>query len=129
MEGSAGVDVIHAQQVLPFFTSEGDGTNVSAIYQREVFVVKGEAPYLIDFNRAIHTLDPPIYVDDRQMMVSYHLPSEDYTFGAFDTDGETVVLAQKLGVPAGNDKKWDIHELHYNPNTGTFEYGISAKGH
>ncbi len=45
------------------------------------------------------------------------------------TDGEKVVLAQKLEIPAGEDNKWDIHELHFNENLGDFEYVMSAKGH
>jgi hypothetical protein len=45
------------------------------------------------------------------------------------TDGERVVLAQKLEVPGGQGKKWDIHEMHFNQNLGEFEYGLSAKGH
>jgi hypothetical protein len=43
------------------------------------------------------------------------------------TDGERVVIAQKLELPGGNDKKWDIHELKYNKNTGRFEYEIKIK--
>ncbi len=38
------------------------------------------------------------------------------------TDGEKVVLAQKLEVPGGQDKKWDIHELRFNKDLGEFEY-------
>lgn len=45
------------------------------------------------------------------------------------TDGEKVVLAQKLESPGGNDKKWDIHELKYNASRQELEYEISAKGH
>lgn len=40
------------------------------------------------------------------------------------TNGEKVVLAQKLEVAGGNDKKWDIHELHYNENVGEFVYTL-----
>jgi beta-lactamase superfamily II metal-dependent hydrolase len=45
------------------------------------------------------------------------------------TDGETVVIAQKLEEPGGNDNKWDIHELEFNEHTGSLEYHPSAKGH
>jgi len=45
------------------------------------------------------------------------------------TDGEKVVLAQKLEIPGGEDNKWDIHELRFNKNLGEFEYIIKAKGH
>lgn len=45
------------------------------------------------------------------------------------TDGEKVVLAQKLEIPGGEDNKWDIHELHFNKDLGEFEYVLSAKGH
>lgn len=40
------------------------------------------------------------------------------------TDGEKVVLAQKLEAPAGNDNKWDIHELRFNQHTNEFEYNL-----
>jgi beta-lactamase superfamily II metal-dependent hydrolase len=43
------------------------------------------------------------------------------------TDGERVVLAQKLEIPGGNDNKWDIHELRYNNNLGEFEYVMATK--
>ncbi len=45
------------------------------------------------------------------------------------TDGEKVILAQKLEIPSGDDNKWDIHELHFNDNIDEFEYLQSAKGH
>ena len=45
------------------------------------------------------------------------------------TNGEKVVLAQKLEVAGGEDKKWDIHTLAYNQHTGDFEYQLGAKGH
>jgi len=45
------------------------------------------------------------------------------------TDGEKVVLAQKLEVASGEDKKWDIHKLAYNEHTASFEYELGAKGH
>ena len=43
------------------------------------------------------------------------------------TNGEKVVMAQKLEVSGGNDNKWDIHELWFNPLTGELEYIVSAK--
>lgn len=45
------------------------------------------------------------------------------------TDGQRVVLAQKLEIPGGEDNKWDIHELQFNQDLGEFEYALSAKGH
>ena len=45
------------------------------------------------------------------------------------TNGDKVVVAQKLEVPGGEDKKWDIHELCFNNDTGEFEYALSGKGH
>lgn len=45
------------------------------------------------------------------------------------TDGEKVVLAQKLEIPGGEDNKWDIHELQFNKDLGEFEYILSTKGH
>ena len=45
------------------------------------------------------------------------------------TNGEKVVLAQKLEIPGGEDNKWDIHELRYNQDLREFEYALSAKGH
>ncbi|MFP4846231.1 ComEC/Rec2 family competence protein [Winogradskyella sp. PE311] len=44
------------------------------------------------------------------------------------TDGEQVILAQKLEQPAGDDQKWDIHELKYNANNLQFEY-VKKTGH
>ncbi len=38
------------------------------------------------------------------------------------TDGETIVLAQKLESPGKGGRKWDIHELTFNQNTLEFEY-------
>ena len=38
------------------------------------------------------------------------------------SDGEKAIIAQKLAVAGGNDNKWDIHEMEYNPNSGQFEY-------
>lgn len=40
------------------------------------------------------------------------------------TDGEKVVLAQKLEVSGGEGKKWDIHELIFNKKNGEFEFGM-----
>lgn len=45
------------------------------------------------------------------------------------TDGEKAIIAQKLEVPGGNHKKWDIHELAFDTRKQEFEYRISAKGH
>lgn len=44
------------------------------------------------------------------------------------TDGDKVILAQKLEAPSGDDKKWDIHELVYNKFTEEFQYKSRA-GH
>ncbi len=44
------------------------------------------------------------------------------------TDGEKVIIAQKLEQPGGFSKKWDIHELAFNENTGQFEY-LTKTGH
>ena len=38
------------------------------------------------------------------------------------TDGETVILAQKIEAPRKLSQKWDIHELRYNSNTNELEY-------
>lgn len=38
------------------------------------------------------------------------------------TDGEQVIMAQKLEVKGGDDKKWDIHPLLWNENRQEFEY-------
>lgn len=44
------------------------------------------------------------------------------------TDGDQVIIAQKLEQPAGDDKKWDIHQLKYNTSNQQFEY-IKKTGH
>lgn len=43
------------------------------------------------------------------------------------TNGEKVVMAQKLEVAGGADNKWDIHEFWFNPLTAELEYIISAR--
>ncbi len=45
------------------------------------------------------------------------------------TDGDTVIIAQKLEVPAGDDKKWDIHQLVFNSARCEFEYRDKTKLH
>lgn len=40
------------------------------------------------------------------------------------TDGEKVIICQKLERPRSMDAKWDIHELVYNPVIGDFEYKV-----
>ncbi len=45
------------------------------------------------------------------------------------TDGEQVIIAQKLEVSGGNDNKWDIHELKHNDDTGGFEYQVKTGSH
>jgi beta-lactamase superfamily II metal-dependent hydrolase len=43
------------------------------------------------------------------------------------TDGDLVILAQKLEVPNGDDK-WDIHELVWNADLNEYEY-LPKGGH
>ncbi len=38
------------------------------------------------------------------------------------TDGNQIILAQKLEVPRGNDAKWDIQLLAWNDGVGGFEH-------
>ena len=45
------------------------------------------------------------------------------------TDGEKVILAQKIEAPRKLSEKWDIHELKYNDDTNQLEYVRSAKAH
>ncbi len=45
------------------------------------------------------------------------------------TDGETVVIAQKLEVPSGLGQKWDIHQLVFNAARNEFEYLDETKTH
>ena len=45
------------------------------------------------------------------------------------TDGEKVILAQKIEAPRKKSEKWDIHELKYNEDTNQLEYVRSAKAH
>jgi len=42
------------------------------------------------------------------------------------TDGEKVIIAQKLEKPAA-DRSWDIHKLEWNPEKGAFEYNQYLK--
>ena len=37
------------------------------------------------------------------------------------TDGERVILAQKIEAPRKASEKWDIHELRYNEDTGQLD--------
>lgn len=41
------------------------------------------------------------------------------------TDGEKVIICQKLEKPRSAGQKWDIHELEYNDSIGDFEYKIN----
>jgi len=41
------------------------------------------------------------------------------------TDGEKVILAQKIEAPRKKSEKWDIHELIYNDNLEHLEYRIN----
>ncbi len=52
-----------------------------------------------------------------------------YGMITLSTDGEKVVLAQKLEISSGEDNKWDIHELHFNKDLGELEYILSVKRH
>ena len=45
------------------------------------------------------------------------------------TDGETVIIAQKLEVAAGDGQKWDIHQLVFNEAKGILEYRDKTKEH
>ncbi len=45
------------------------------------------------------------------------------------TDGEKVILAQKIEAPTKLSQKWDIHELKFNQNLGQLEYVRSSKAH
>ena len=42
------------------------------------------------------------------------------------TDGEKVIIAQKLEKPASG-RNWDIHKLEWNEKTGEFEYNQYLK--
>jgi len=45
------------------------------------------------------------------------------------TDGEKVILAQKIEAPRKKSEKWDIHELKYNEDTNQLDYVRAAKAH
>ena len=45
------------------------------------------------------------------------------------TDGDTVIIAQKIEAPTKESAKWDIHELAFNQNLGQLEYVRSKKAH
>ena len=45
------------------------------------------------------------------------------------TDGEKVILAQKIEAPTKLSEKWDIHELAFNEDLGQLEYVRSKKAH
>ncbi|MBT7954326.1 MAG: hypothetical protein HN731_04005 [Rhodospirillaceae bacterium] len=45
------------------------------------------------------------------------------------TDGDTVIIAQKIEEPSGKDRKWDIQELAFNNARGEFEYKDRTKSH
>ena len=45
------------------------------------------------------------------------------------TNGEKVFIAQKVEEPAGNDRKWDIHELAFNKDRDEFVYVDRTKSH
>ena len=45
------------------------------------------------------------------------------------TDGEKVIIAQKIEAPTRKSEKQDIHELRYNEDTNKFDYLSSAKAY
>lgn len=45
------------------------------------------------------------------------------------TDGEKVIIAQKIEEPSGKDRKWDLHELEFNTARDQFEYKDRTKSH
>jgi beta-lactamase superfamily II metal-dependent hydrolase len=45
------------------------------------------------------------------------------------TDGDTVIIAQKIEEPDSEGEKWDIHQLEFNTARGQFEYRDRTKHH
>lgn len=45
------------------------------------------------------------------------------------TNGERVIIAQKIEEPSAEDRKWDLHELAFNKKRGEFEYVDRTKAH
>ena len=45
------------------------------------------------------------------------------------TDGDKVILAQKIEAPTKESQKWDIHELAFNEELGQLEYVRAGKAH
>jgi hypothetical protein len=45
------------------------------------------------------------------------------------TDGNKVILAQKIEAPTKLSKKWDVHELAFNEDLGQLEYVRASKAH
>ena len=45
------------------------------------------------------------------------------------TDGEQVIIAQKLERERSPGQKWDIYELYWNEKLGEFEYNPNRNSH
>lgn len=43
------------------------------------------------------------------------------------TDGEKVVISQKLEKPRSQGSKWDLHLLEYNDDLQMFKYKVKLK--
>jgi hypothetical protein len=59
---------------------------------------------------------------EKQMQESKDRNVAVYGMITLRTDGEKVVLAQKIEAPTKLSVKWDIHELHFNEDLGELEY-------
>ena len=45
------------------------------------------------------------------------------------TDGETVIMAQKIEQPTSEGQKWDIHQIEFNKDRDEFVYKDRTKSH
>lgn len=61
---------------------------------------------------------------ERQMQRRKDSNVASYGLITLRTDGERVIMAQKYEVPAKSGRKWDIHQLRYNPVSEQFEYVV-----
>jgi len=84
------VDLLQGKQYLPTAVVQIDGSRAPATLNRDVMVVGGETPYLIDFSWMRHNVNPP-YPGDRIFGLSYHGKSNSVDLNNFDSSDSRFI--------------------------------------
>lgn len=96
------------------FINVYDYINILRVYERKI----AEASSQEEKNRLEQEMQER---KDRNVVV--------YGMITLRTDGEKVIVAQKIEAPRKLSEKWDIHELRYNNSTGQLEHVRSGAKH